>query len=182
MKNKSRLYVDKLSLSNKLLRAIWQFVTLFLFRFTPEKGFNSWRIFLLRLFGARIGKHCRVSSSCTVWAPWNLELDNFVALAKGVDCYNVSLIQLKSYSTVSQRSFLCSASHDISSLARPLVHSPIIISEHAWICAEAFIGPGVTIGEGSIIGARTVVMKNVPNWVVMAGNPAQFIKKRVIAD
>jgi putative colanic acid biosynthesis acetyltransferase WcaF len=136
---------------------------------------------ILRLFGAKIGKGCKIAPSCFVWAPWNLQMGNYACLADGVDCYSVSLISMMDYSTVSQRAFLCGASHDISKIERPLIHRPIVISKHAWICAEAFVGPGVIVGEGAVVGSRGVVMKSVEPWVVIAGNPAVKIKDRKIS-
>jgi putative colanic acid biosynthesis acetyltransferase WcaF len=109
-------------------------------------------------------------------------MGHYVCLADGVDCYTVSPIEIGSKVTISQRAFLCSASHDISSLSRPLIHSPIIIKEHAWICAEAFIGAGVTVAEGAVVGARAVVTRDVVPWAVVAGNPAKFVKTRVIDE
>jgi putative colanic acid biosynthesis acetyltransferase WcaF len=137
---------------------------------------------LLRLFGAKIGRGCRIAPSCFVWAPWNLIMEDFVALAQGVDCYSVDKIILGSYSTVSQRAFICTASHDVSYLSRPLIHSPIIVGEHAWICAESFVAPGVEVGHGAIVGARSVVTKNVSAWTIVAGNPARYIRVREIVE
>ena len=148
----------------------------------PKSCFGRWRIFLLKRFGAKIGKGCSIAPSCRIWAPWNMDLSDCVCLAAGVDFYCVSPIRIEKHVTVSQRAFLCSASHDISSLARPLIHSPIIIEEHAWICAEAFVGAGVTVGEGAVVGARAVVMRDVEPWAVVAGNPAKFVKTRVINE
>ncbi len=173
-------YKNEFSFSSKIRRFIWNFVYLILFRPTPGWTFHGWRVFLLRCFGAKIGSHCIIFPSCKIWAPWNLELGSFVCLADNVDCYSVSLIKIGSKVTLSQRTFICTASHDISTLSRPLIHKPIVIEDHAWICAEAFVGLGVTIGEGAVVGARSVVSKNVDKWTVVAGNPAVFIKKRVL--
>ncbi|BBA32366.1 transferase [Methylocaldum marinum] len=173
-----RLYVDDLGLRDKFRRLVWHFAYVLFVRPTPKFGFNRWRLFIYRLFGASIGTGCKIAPDCMVWAPWNLEMADYVALAAGVDCYNVAPIRLGSYSTVSQRAFLCTASHDIGTLARPLIYKPIGIEEHAWICAEAFIGPGVTVGPGAVVGARAVVMRDVAGWSVMAGNPARLISTR----
>jgi len=177
-----RLYKDRLSIGNKVSRRLWGLARILLFSWTPDYGFNGWRIMVLRLFGARIGHGCKIASDCRIWAPWNLRMGNYVCLAAGVDCYNVALIRLDDHVTISQRSYLCSASHDIRLLARPLTHAPIHIRQHAWVCAEAMIGPGVEIGEGSVAAARAVVMKSVPPWTVVGGNPAVTIKARVLAQ
>ena len=107
-------------------------------------------------------------------------MGDFVCIAASVDCYNVAKIRLGSYATVSQRAFLCSASHDLASLARPLIYSPITIGDHAWVCAEAYVGPGLHIGEGAVVGARSVVTKDIPSWTIAVGNPAKVIRERVI--
>ncbi|MCH8540770.1 MAG: hypothetical protein LAT58_08375 [Opitutales bacterium] len=109
-------------------------------------------------------------------------MGEFSALAESVDCYNVDTIEIGSKVAVSQRSFLCTASHEISNLHRPLLTQPIKINNHAWICAEAFISPGVEIGEGSVVAARAVVTRSVDRWVVVGGNPAKFLKKRILSD
>jgi len=180
-KNVARLYQDSIPKRQKFRRALWQFTWCFLFFPTPDTGFRWWRIFLLRLFGAKIGKGCKVQSTVRIWAPWNLLMGNYACLASQVDCYNVSQVSLGDYSTVSQRSFICTAGHDISSLARPLTHSPVTINSHAWVCAEAYIGPGVVVEEGAVVAARAVATKLVPRWSVVAGAPAKEISKRVIS-
>ncbi|WP_305891074.1 putative colanic acid biosynthesis acetyltransferase [Methylomonas rosea] len=175
-------YVDNLSKKNKLIRLVWTTVWWLLFRPTPRWCLNAWRIFLLRIFGAKIGVGNRVAPSCFVWAPWNLEMGDYSVLADDVDCYSMDRISIGSKVAVSQRTFLCAGTHDISSLLRPLVTKPITIGNHVWICAEAFIAPGVNIGNGSIVGARAVVTKNVSEWIVVAGNPATFIKARQVNE
>jgi putative colanic acid biosynthesis acetyltransferase WcaF len=177
---KPRVYVDGFSRRSRMVRLAWEIVRLLLFRPTPRFGLEKWRQFLLRRFGAKIGHGCRIAPSCTIWAPWNLVVGDYVCLADGVDCYNQAPITLGDYATVSQRAFLCTASHDISTLERPLFSKPIAIGSHAWVCAEAFIGPRVTIGEGAVAGARAVVNRPVEPWIVVAGNPAAPIKKRVL--
>lgn len=162
---------------NRALRAIWGAVWLVLFRPTP-KLMHGWRRFLLRLFGARIGRGAVVHASVRVWAPWNLTMGDHSCLAPFVDCYCVAPITLDPYAAVSQYSFLCAATHDYSSLARPLVVAPIRIDTHAWVCADVFIGPGVRIGEGAVVGARSAIFRNVQPWTVVAGNPATLIKQR----
>ena len=159
------------------MRAIWGAVWLLLFRPSP-KVLHGWRRSLLRLFGARVGHGAVVHPSVRLWAPWNLILGDHSCLAPYVDCYCVAPITLGEYAAVSQYSFLCAASHDYSSLDRPLVAAPITIGTHAWVCADVFIGPGVQIGEGAVVGARSSVYRDVQSWAVVAGNPAMFVKER----
>jgi putative colanic acid biosynthesis acetyltransferase WcaF len=133
----------------------------------------------LRLFQAQVGKGAHPYPSVRIWAPWNLKMGERSCLASGVDCYNVAMIELGSDSIISQRSFLCSASHDYQSPGFELISGPIVIGRKAWVGAEAFVGPGVSIGDGTVIGARSVVIQNVPSWVVAVGHPTRIIKSRV---
>jgi len=114
--------------------------------------------------------------------PWHLEMDEYSCLGPEVDCYNVTKVKIGVHATVSQKSYLCSASHDITNRLNPLITAPIIIADQAWIGADAFIGPGVSIGEGAVIGARACVFKDVEPWTVVGGNPAKFIKKRELKE
>jgi len=177
----------KLSLRNKLARSAWQVIWLFLYRPTP-KPFHFWRVFLLRLFGAKIGSPAYIYPSAKVWAPWNLEMGDHSTLADGVDCYCVAKITIGSYSTVSQYSYLCTASHDYldpiieKTPQMPLVAAPINIGNRVWITADVFVGPGVAISDGAVILARSSVFHDVAAWSVVAGNPAVFKKKRILRN
>ena len=175
-------YKDTIPLSNRIGRLLWNVTYIFLFRPFMGRPFNRWRIFLLRCFGATIGQHCSVYASVKIWAPWNLTLGDYVALGPGSELYAVNKITFGSMVTVSQRAYICTASHDIHSLIKPLIHKPITIGNYTWIAAEAFVGPGRTIGEGAIVAARAVVVKDVPEWSVVGGNPAKVIGKREIRD
>lgn len=167
-----------LSLHNKLARTLWNLVWLILYRPTPRL-LHPWRCFLLRLFGAKLGKAVHPYPSARIWAPWNLEMGDHSCLSEQVDCYCVDKIRIGAYATVSQYSFLCTASHDYADPAMPLVTAPISIGDKAWITADVFLAPGVSIGEGTVVLARSSVFQDVEPWVVVAGNPAKFVKPRV---
>jgi len=175
-------YKNRISRKTQVGRLMWAIAWILLFRPTPHWCLHGWRRGLLRLFGARVGKGSKIDPSCRIWAPWNLSVGSFTALAEGVDCYCVDRIEIGSKVAVSQRTFLCTASHDISSLRRPLVHASIKIEDHAWVCAQAFIGPGICLGKGSVVAACAVVTKDVSAWEVVGGNPAKKIKIRNICD
>ena len=168
-----------LSLANKLARSVWQVVWLLLYRPTPRL-FHPWRCLLLRLFGAKLGRAVHPYPSARIWAPWNLEMGDHACLSEGVDCYCVAPIRIGAQTTVSQYSFLCTASHDYTRADMPLVTAPITISERAWITADVFVGPGVTIGDGAVVTARSSVFTDIPPWVVARGNPAVPVKARVL--
>lgn len=101
-------------------------------------------------------------------------------LGADVDCYCVDKVSLGAFATVSQYSYLCTASHDISCPDMTLITAPIEIKERAWVCADVFVGPGVTLDEGAVAAARSVVVKHVEAWTVVGGNPARYIKSRML--
>ena len=174
-----KAYHDRLSAWNKLARLLWRCVWLVAFRPTPTALFG-WRCFLLRLFGGHIARGARPYPACRIWAPWNLTMEPYSCLANHVRCYCVAAVHLGKRVTVSQHAHLCAASHDITDPHMVMVAEPIHIGDGAWVCADAFVGPGVTIGEGGVAAARAVVVHDVPAWTVVAGNPASTIKTREI--
>jgi Acetyltransferase (isoleucine patch superfamily) len=173
-------YENQFTLKNKLGRLIWSFCYFILFRPFSLNLFHNWRNFILRLFGAKIGQGSIVHASVRVWAPWNLNVGNYTCIGQDVDCYNQGFITIGDNTTISQKSYLCASSHNYTSPGNELVLKPIVIADQVWVAAEAFIGPGVKIGQGAVVGARSAVFKNVDTWTVVGGNPAQMIKNRVI--
>jgi putative colanic acid biosynthesis acetyltransferase WcaF len=173
-------YKNQLSRKNQLARLLWSVVWLIFARPLPRSVCSAWKRFLLRCFGTKIHKTAIVYSSAKIYMPWNLEMDEYACMASEVDCYNVVRVKIGKHATVSQHAFLCTASHDISKSNMPLITAPIAIEDQVWIAADAFIGMGVTIGEGAVVGARAAVFKDVEPWTVVGGNPAKFIKKREI--
>ena len=169
------------SLRNRLGRLIWGAVWVVLFRPSP-KVFHGWRRWILRCFGAKLGIGVHVYPSARLWAPWLLDMGDHSCLGHMVDCYNVGGVKLGAFATISQYSYLCGATHDYTLASMPLVPSPIVVGARAWIAADAFVGPGVTVGEGAVVGARSSVYKDVPEWMVLAGNPARVIKPRAYQD
>lgn len=170
-------YVDLIPVKTKILMKIWLFTSYILFKPFFGRVFNSWRIFILKIFGAKVGKGSIIYSSCVILCPWNLEIGNETCLGPEVKTH-IGRIKIGNKVTISQRTYLCSGSHDISSLNTPFYSAPIIIEDFAWIAAEAFIVLGVHINEGAIVGARAAVFNDVEAWTVVGGNPAKFIKKR----
>lgn len=182
MKVERRRYIDTIPLRNRVGRLAWGVAWALLFRPFAGRPFRYWRVFVLRCFGAKIGKRCSIYANVRVWAPWNLRLGDYVAVGPGAELYAVDTITVGSMVTISQRAYLCTASHDITRLLKPLIHRPLVIEDYAWVAAEAFVGMGVTVREGAVVGARAVVAKDVPAWTVVAGNPARPIKKRLLAE
>lgn len=170
-------YRNRLSRRNRLARALWNTAYWLLFRPSPWFLF-AWRRALLRCFGARIGRGVHIYASARIWAPWNLTMADHSCLAAGVDCYNVAPISIGQHVTVSQQAFLCTASHDINDPDFSLTSQPIHIDDRAWICTRSFIGPGVHVGTGAVVGACAVAMRDIAPWIVAGGNPAKEISKR----
>lgn len=175
-------YKNNLSIKNKLGRLIWNICYWVLFRSLPTKIFSGWRCLLLRLFGAKIGKNNTIYPSVKIWAPWNLIIGNNSCISNGVNCYNPGKIIIGNNVVISERAFICTPSHDISDKNFPLITTTIKIDNNSWVAAETFVGPGVTIGEGAVVGAKAAVFKDIEPWSVVGGNPAVFIKKRVIKE
>ena len=168
--------------TNRVRRMLWCVCWTLLARPFPKSTLMPWKRFLLRLFGAKVADTANIYATATIFMPWNLVMKDHACLASGVDCYNAAIVELGVNATVSQRVFLCTASHNIASSCHEQIERPIVIADRAWVAAEAFIGPGVTVGEGAVVGARAAVFKDVEAWTVVGGNPARFIKKRVICS
>ncbi len=165
---------------DRLRRLIWEAVRLLLYRPTPI-ALHCWRAQILRIFGAKIDGRVYPYPNATVWAPWNLHMSAESCLGPGAICYNVAPVRLGQGVTVSQRSHLCTASHDFDDPGFPLTGAPIELEDGVWIAAEAFVGPGVTVGADAVILARCVVVHDVPTGTVVGGNPARHLRNRALA-
>lgn len=165
---------------HRLKQICWRLINATLFRCLVGTPLRFARNRLLRLFGAEIPLGSLVYPSCTIWAPWNLKVGKYSCIGPNTNLYNKNQIVIGDNAVVSQGAYLCTASHDITDPKHSLVTAPIIIESRAWIAADAFVGMGVTIGEGAVVGARAAVFKDVEPWTVVGGNPARFIKKRII--
>jgi putative colanic acid biosynthesis acetyltransferase WcaF len=169
------------SVGNRLARVLWGVVQATLFRWSP-RPLHRWRVMLLRVFGGDIHATARPYPGCRVWGPWNLTMGPSATIADGVDVYCVDRISIGGHTTVSQYSYLCGATHDHEHPRFPLVPRPITIGGQCWIAADVYVAPGVTIGEGSVIGARSSVFGDIPPWTVAVGTPAKPVKPRVIRE
>ena len=165
--------------ANKLGRVLWAIAWCVLFRPSPMIMLG-WRRMLLRFFGARIGKGAKIMPSTKIWAPWNLTMGEEACLSHDVDCYCVAAVTIGAHATVSQYSFLCTATHDVQDPHMRLVTAPIVIGDGAWVAADVFVAPGITIEEGAVVGVRSNVFMNLEPWKIYAGTPARFIRDREI--
>lgn len=169
------------SLGNRLARVAWGIAWLVLARWTPPP-LHGWRRLVLRAFGARLGKGARVHASVSVWLPANLELGENVLVGPGARLYNQGRITIGARSVISQRAHVCASTHDIHDPHFQLVLRPVTIGTGCWVAAEAFVGPGVTMGDGAVLGARAALFENAAAGGVYSGNPAVWRKPRGLRE
>lgn len=175
-------YTNSHSRKSKIKRLLWEITWTCFAKPTPRWCLNGWRCFLLRLFGAQIGKGCRVYGGAEIWIPDNFVLGDYSWLDNGTKIYCVDKIKIGANCVISANAFLCTASHDIGSVSFELKTKPITIDDCAWVASNAIILPGVAIGEGAVVAAGSVVAKNVDPWAIIAGNPAKEIGKRNLVN
>lgn len=165
------------SFKNRLFRVAWN-VTWALFASWTPPAMYPWRCFLLRLFGASLSAPCDVRGSAKVWYPPNLKLGRRALIAERVNCYNMAMIELGECALVSQGAHLCAGNHDIDHPEFQLIAKPITLGPRSWVAADAFVAPGVTVGEGAVLGARAVAFSDVEPWKLYVGNPAREKRTR----
>ncbi len=164
-------------LRHRIFRALWSFMWAAFASWTPV-AFHPWRRALLRLFGANMGTRSDVRASARIWYPPNLVMERDALIAGGVKCYNMAPIRIGRGALVSQGAFLCAGTHDYNDPHFTLIRKPISLGPLSWIAAEAFVGPGVTVGEGAVLGARAVARRAIEPWTVNVGNPAVVVADR----
>jgi len=172
-------YVSPWPLKDVVRIRLWRLIWLCLYRPSP-KLFNRWRLFLLWCFGAQIDGRPFVYPSACVFAPFLLTLGNHACLGPFSEVYNLGPVRIGAHVTISQQAYLCNGTHDLEDPNLPLLVGNMTIGQEVFIGARAFIMPGVTVGEGAVVGACAVVTKDVAPWTVVVGNPAKIIKKRVL--
>ena len=169
------------SLGMKVRRGLWMLARGPLFRCSFHNWY-AWRRLVLRAFGAKLGRRVRVRPTARIEMPWNLDLGEAVIIGDYAILYSLGRITVGPFSVISQYAHLCAGTHDHTRRSFPVVCAPITIGRDAWVAAEAFVGPGVTVGDRSIVGARSGVFSDVPPDVIAAGNPAKVLKPRVLVE
>jgi len=158
---------------------LWQVVQDSLFRLSPQPLYR-WRRFLLRLFGAKVGKGVLIRPTARVTYPWKVVFGDHCWIGDDTEIYSLGQITIGANAVVSQRSYLCAGSHDPSDITFPLITAPIVVEPEAWIATGCFVAPGVTIGFGAIVAAQSTVLADVPAGTVVAGAPARVRKQRAL--
>ena len=157
---------------------LWWLVQATLFRGSPQVlyGFRRW---LLRLFGAQIGKGAIIRPTVTVTYPWKVKIGNYSQIGDNVVIYSFADITIGNSVVVSQKSYLCSGTHNLRSEAFEIQAFPIVIEDEVWLAADVFVSPGVTVGRGTVVGARSSVFTNLPDMMICTGSPARPVRARL---
>jgi putative colanic acid biosynthesis acetyltransferase WcaF len=166
---------------NPFFVQLWWIVQAIFFKNSPQV-FYGWRRFLLRLFGAKIGKKVIIRPTVRTTYPWKLTIGDYSWIGDDVVLYTLGSIDIGKNVVVSQKSYICTGAHDYSQEDFPIYQKPIHISDQAWIATDVFVAPGVTIGKGTVVGARSSVFKSLPENGVYMGSPAKFVRKRKLDD
>lgn len=157
---------------------LWWIVEALFFNPSPQILYG-WRRFLLRLFGAKVGKGVVIRPSVKTTYPWKVSIGDYSWIGDNVVLYSLGEINIGSNAVISQKSYLCTGSHDFEKTTFDIFAKVITVEDEAWIASDVFVGPGVTIGKGAVVGARSSVFKSVEGGYVYAGNPLRRIKRRI---
>lgn len=158
---------------------IWWLVQASLFAWSPQFLYG-WRRFLLRLFGAKIGQKVLIRPSVRVTYPWKLSIGDYSWIGDQVELYTLGEITIGANVVVSQRSYLCTGSHDFTRPTFDIYAKPIRIEDQVWVASDVFVAPGVTLGEGCVVGVRSTVLTDLPGGMLCYGSPAKAIRTREI--
>jgi len=172
------VHVGWFTFREKFLRLLWMIVRATLFRWSFRRA-DRWRALLLRCFGARIGRNVLIRSTAVIEIPWNLALGDFSQLGDQAIIYNLGPITIGERTIISQFAHLCGGTHDHSRSDMPLHRVPIQIGSDVWVCTDVYVAPGVVIEDGTVVGARSNVYKDLPAWRICIGSPARPVKHRV---
>jgi len=158
---------------------LWWLVQSTLFALSPQVMYG-WRRWLLRLFGAKIGKGVILRKSVRTPYPWKLKIGDHCHIGEEVQLYTYGEIEIGDCAVISQRSYLCTGTHDHTSPAFDLLAKKIVIESEVWVATDVFVAPGVTIGHGAVVGARSSVFHDVPPGMIAVGTPAKVTGERKI--
>lgn len=158
---------------------LWWVAQALFFRCSPQfaYGFRAW---LLRLFGARVGQATIIRPTVRITYPWKVSIGDYAWVGDDVVLYSLGEIEIGAHAVVSQRSYVCAADHDYTQSDFPIRARKVIIGSQAWLAADVFVAPGVRIGEGAVIGARSSVFRNMPDGMLCMGSPCHPVKPRVV--
>jgi putative colanic acid biosynthesis acetyltransferase WcaF len=157
---------------------LWWLVQATLFAMSPQFMFG-WRRLLLVLFGAKVGVDVLIRPSVRVTYPWKVKVGDRVWIGDHAELYSLGEIEIGNDVVISQKSYLCAATHDFTKISFNMIDKKITIGDQVWVATDVFIAPGVTIGRGALIGARSSVFSDMPAGMICIGSPAKPVKPRV---
>jgi putative colanic acid biosynthesis acetyltransferase WcaF len=157
----------------------WWFVQATLFAWSPQFMYG-WRRFLLRLFGAKISDHVLIRPTAKITYPWKVTIGEYSWIGDDVVLYSLGEIQIGSHTVISQNTYICSGSHDFNRVTFDIYEELVKIGNQVWVASDVFISPGVTVGDGTIVGVRSLVLKDLPAGKICYGSPAEVVKDRPI--
>ena len=166
-RGKSKFYVQ-----------LWWLVQATLINCSPQV-FYAWRRFLLRAFGATIGKKVLIRTSAKFTYPWKVSIGDHSWIGDNVVLYSLGVIEIGSNTVISQKCYLCTASHDYNKESFDTIAKSITVGNGCWLATDVFVAPGISIGEGAIIGARSSVFKNIEARTINIGSPTKNIGNRI---
>ena len=156
---------------------LWWIIEALFFRTSPQCMYG-WRRFLLRSFGAKVGKAVIIRSTVRTQFPWRVSIGDYSWIGDDVVLYSLDKIHIGNHVVVSQKSYLCTGSHDYFRQDFPMNCLPIVLEDECWLATDVYVAPGVTIGKGTVVGARSSVFKSLPEGMVCMGSPAMAVRKR----
>lgn len=163
---------------SKITVQLWWLVQSILFGLSPQFAYG-WRRFLLRSFGAKIGKHVILRPSVRTTYPWKVSIGDYSWIGDDVVLYSLGEIEIGSNTVISQRSYLCTGTHDYTSADFRIYAEKITIGNKCWLATDVYVAPGITIANNTVVGARSSVFKDLPENRICIGNPAKPIKNRI---
>jgi putative colanic acid biosynthesis acetyltransferase WcaF len=168
------------SMQDHILLSMWRLTWLLLCAWTP-KYINPWRLLILKIFGAKVSGSPFVHQSVQIRIPWHLTLHHRACLGERVQVYSLGEIEVHQNATIAQEAYLCTGTHDFNNPAFQLITKKITIGENTFIGARAMILPGISVHKNAVVGAQSVVSKDVAPNQIVAGNPAMEVGRRTIA-
>jgi putative colanic acid biosynthesis acetyltransferase WcaF len=156
---------------------LWQLTQAILFRLSPQPCYR-WRRIILRCFGAKVGRGVRIRPTARVTYPWKVAIGDWSWIGDNVEIYSLAQVVVGSNVVISQYCYLCTGSHKVSDLTFAYDLKPIHIEDEVWLATDVFVAPGVTVGKGAVVGARSSVFRNIPAAVIAFGSPAREVCAR----
>ena len=166
---------------NAFVVQLWWIIQAVFFKNSPQFAYG-WRRFLLRCFGAKIGKDVIIRPTVKVTYPWKVSIGDYSWIGDDVVLYSLGEIEIGDNAVISQKSYICTGSHDYLSVDFSIFAKKIIIKNKCWLATDVFVAPGITIGENTVVSARSSVYKNLPSNKICRGNPAKIIRERKIEN